>query len=189
MVPLAELWLPILLSAVFVFVASSVIHMATPMHKRDFKPLPNEDAVREAMRNAGVAPGAWAFPCPASMQDMGSPEFVQKYTEGPVGFMQILPNGPPKMGKSLVQWFLWSLVLSVFIAYLTGLAAGPGESYMVVFRIAGTVGVLGYAFSNVTNSIWKGESWWTTFKFMLDGAIYGLVSAGTFAWQWPGVAG
>ena len=33
---LSALWLPILLSAVFVFIVSSIIHMATPLHKGDF---------------------------------------------------------------------------------------------------------------------------------------------------------
>jgi len=33
MVSLAALWLPILLAAVFVFIASSIIHMVLPYHK------------------------------------------------------------------------------------------------------------------------------------------------------------
>ena len=57
MVPLADLWLPIVLSAVFVFVASSVIHMALQIHKKDFQKLPNEDQVLAAMRGAGLKPG------------------------------------------------------------------------------------------------------------------------------------
>ena len=37
MVSLADLWLPILLSAVLVFVASSLIHMVLGWHRHDFK--------------------------------------------------------------------------------------------------------------------------------------------------------
>lgn len=43
MVTLSALWLPILLSAVIVFVASSIIHMAIPIHKNDYRQLPDED--------------------------------------------------------------------------------------------------------------------------------------------------
>jgi len=43
MVPLAALWLPILLSAIIVFVASSVMHMLLPYHRSDYRQLPEED--------------------------------------------------------------------------------------------------------------------------------------------------
>ena len=184
---LADLWMPIVLSAVFVFIASSVLHMATPMHKGDMKKLPGEEQALAGLRAAGVVPGDYMFPCPGSMKEMGSPEFLEKYKAGPVGTMTVLPNGPPNMGKALGLWFVWTLVVGVFVAYLTSLSQSAGAPYMHVFRVAGTVAILGYAFSNVTNSIWKGVSWGTTFKFVVDGVIYGLVTAGTFAWLWPAV--
>ena len=34
-------------------------------------------------------------------------------------------------------------------------------------------------------SIWKGLRWSVTIKFVIDGIIYGLVTAATFAWMWP----
>ena len=40
MVPLAALWLPILLSAVIVFVVSSLIHMVLPWHENDYVRVP-----------------------------------------------------------------------------------------------------------------------------------------------------
>ena len=46
MVALADLWLPILVSGVVVFVVSSVIHMLIPIHRGDYAKLPGEDAVR-----------------------------------------------------------------------------------------------------------------------------------------------
>lgn len=188
MTTLAALWLPILLSAVFVFVASSVIHMALPMHKSDYKKLPNEASLLDAIRKVGVSPGEYLFPCPNSMKEMGSPEMLAKFNQGPVGSLVVRPSGPPCMGKALGQWFAFCLVISLFVAYLTGIAVAPGTDYMRVFRIAGTVAVLGYAFSNVTNSIWKGVSWGVTLKFAIDGVIYGLVTAGTFGWLWPAAA-
>lgn len=182
---LAALWLPILLSAVFVFIVSSIIHMATPLHKSDYGQIENESAVMEAMRQANVQPGHYMFPLASCMKESGTPEHVAKMNLGPVGFMTVLPNGPMGMGKSLAMWFVFSLIVSVFSAYLTSLALDPGAHYLSVFRIAGTVAILGHAFTHFTDSIWKGLSWGITFKFIFSGILYGLVTAGTFAWLWP----
>ncbi|MEW6073326.1 MAG: hypothetical protein AB1726_12140 [Planctomycetota bacterium] len=188
MVSLTALWLPILLSAVFVFIASSVIHMVTPMHKGDMKKLPGEDAVLAALRAAGARPGQYMLPGCPSMKEMGSEAMKAKYEQGPVGFLSVIPNGPPAIGKNLIQWFVYCLVIGVFVAYVTGVALAPGADYLRVFRIAGNAAVLGYALGAVDDSIWKGTPWATTAKFVLDGIVYGLVTAGTFGWLWPAAA-
>ena len=48
-----------------------------------------------------------------------------------------------------------------------------------VFRVAGTTAFLGYAFAQIQDSIWKGQTWGVTFKHVFDGLIYGLLTAGT----------
>lgn len=184
-VTLAQLWLPILLAAVFVFVVSSVIHMATPMHKGDHGKLPDEDAVLEALRKAGVRPGSYMFPCAGSMKEMSSPEMLEKQRRGPVGWLTAIPNGPVPIGRSLVQWFVYSLVIAFFAAYVGTQALSQAATYHQVFRLTGTVAILGFAFSNVDASIWKGVRWSVTTRFVLDGIVYGLVTAGTFGWLWP----
>jgi hypothetical protein len=184
-VALADLWLPILLSAVAVFIASSVIHMATPMHKRDYKELPGQDGVLEAMRNAGVKPGAYVFPYASCMKDMAEPGHIEKQNAGPVGFATILPNGPIKMGGSLVCWFIYSLLIAIFAGYLCTLSVPAGGDYAQAFRITGTVAILGFCVPNIENSIWRGVSWAVTSRFMIDGLIYGLLTAGVFGWLWP----
>jgi uncharacterized membrane protein YraQ (UPF0718 family) len=181
---LAQLWLPILLSAVFVFIVSSVIHMATPMHKGDYKKMQNEDAVLEALRTNGVAPGMYMFPCACSMKEMNSPEMVEKRKRGPVGWLCIQPGGF-NMGRSLALWFVFCLIVGVFTGYVAWHALGPGVPYLRVFRIAGTAAILGYAVGYFQDSVWKGAKWSTTAKFIFDGVIYGLVTAGTFGWLWP----
>ena len=190
MTTLAMLWLPILLSAVFVFIASSVIHMVLQLHKRDYKRLPNEEQALEALRKAGVGQGQYVFPCPVSgeMKDCGTPEMLAKYEQGPVGVVVVRPRGMPNIGKSLGQWFAFCIVISVFTAYLTGLAAKPGEPGMHVFRVSAAAALLGHGFTSVCDSIWKGVSWGTTVKFVFDGLVYALVTAGTFAWLWPAAA-
>ena len=185
MVSLAELWLPVLLSAVFVFIVSSILHMVIPIHKGDFKKLPGEEKVLEEMRSQGVQPGSYMFPCAGSMKDMGSPEMIEKCKRGPVGFMTVVPSGPPGMGKSLVQWFVYTILVSVFVAYAARLGLDYGASFMIVFRLTSTAAILGYALGVLNDSIWKGQSWGITLKFVFDGVIYALVTAGTFGWLWP----
>lgn len=182
---LSDLWLPILLSAVFVFIASSVLHMVLPIHRSDYSKLPGEAAILEAMRGQELKPGGYMFPCAESMKDMASPEMIAKLEAGPVGFMSVIPSGPMRIGKSLTQWFLFSIVISVFVAYVGTFCLPLGADYMTVFRLAGTVAFLGYGVSNATDSIWKGVRWGVTWKFVLDGLVYALVTAGVFGWLWP----
>jgi hypothetical protein len=185
MVALADLWLPIVLSAVLVFAVSSIIHMVLQIHSKDYLKLPREEDVLQTLRTHGVGPGQYVFPRAASMKDMGSPEMIAKYQQGPVGFMTVLPSGTPNMGKSLVQWFVLSLVISAFAAYAASLGLPAGTEYMRVFRVIGTVAIVGYGVSSAQDSIWKGIRWGTTAKYILDGVVYSLVTAGTFAWLWP----
>ncbi len=185
MIPLTDLWLPIVVSAAFVFVVSSLVHMAIQWHKNDARQLPNEDSTLAALRGAGLTAGEYRFPFCTTMKEMSTPEFAAKLQSGPVGNMTILPSGPFSMGRSLLQWFLFCIVIGVFVAYIASLALPRGADYSVVFRFTGTVAVLGYAFSNVTHSIWKGVPWGSTVKYFVDGVAYGLVTAGAFGWLWP----
>lgn len=186
MVELSALWLPILLSAVFVFVVSSVLHMALPIHKTDHQKLPNEAAVLEGLRAQGVAPGSYVFPCAGSMKEMGTPEHLEKLNLGPVGFLTVMPNGPYAMGKSLGLWFAFSLVIGLATAYVASLTLPAGNDSMLVFRVTSIAALLGYGLTNVTDSIWKGVSWITTIKFLFDGLLYALATGAAFAWLWPG---
>ena len=185
MVPITALWLPIVVSAVIVFVASSILHMALPMHKSDYRKLPDEDRVLDALRAAGVTPGrAYAFPY-TTHKEMKQPEVVEKFKRGPVGLLTLFPSGPPAMGKFLGQWFVYCLVVGFFVAYLTGRTRPPGTHYLEVFRVAGCAAFLSYSVALIQESIWKGQTWGVTFKHVFDGLIYGLLTAGTFGWLWP----
>ena len=185
MVSLGSLWLPIILSAVFVFVVSSIIHMVLKYHNRDYSPLPNEDAVRAAIRAGKPRPAQYILPYCQEMKQMQSPEMQQKYTEGPVAVLNLMRSGPPRMGPALVQWFVYSLVVSFFIAYIAAHSILPNTRYLEVFRIVGAVGFLAYAAGQVPQAIWMGKPWSIAWKEVIDGLVYGLVTAGTFGWLWP----
>jgi hypothetical protein len=185
MVPLSSLWIPILLSAVIVFVASSIVHMVLRYHNSDYPQLPQQDQVMDALRPFSISPGQYMVPRAESMADMKNPEFKQKMERGPVFMINVFRPGDWAMGSRLGQWFIFSIVVSIFAAYVAGRTLPPGTDYLQVMRIVGTVTFAGYALGHVPNSIWYNLRWSTTFKNMFDGLIYGLLTGGTFGWLWP----
>jgi len=185
MTGLFALWLPILLSAVLVFVVSSAIHTATPWHKSDYPKVPNEDRVMDALRPLAVPPGDYMMPRASSRQEMRSPEFAAKIKRGPVMMFTVWPGGSMSMGTQLVQWFLYSIVVGCFAAYVAGYALPPGAEFGRVFRFAAVTAFAGYAVALWQMSIWYRRAWSTTIKATVDGVIYALLTAAAFGWLWP----
>ncbi len=185
MVGLQALWLPILLSSIIVFVVSSVIHMLLPWHKSDYARVPEEDKLMDALRPLAVPPGDYMVPRPSGMQDMRSPEFAAKIQKGPVLMLTVMPNGPMPMGKNLALWFLYSLVVGLFAAYVAGRALPAGAEYLRVFQFAGATAFIAYSVALWQLSIWYRRGWGITIKATVDGLIYALLTAGTFGWLWP----
>jgi hypothetical protein len=184
MVSLSALWLPILLSAVIVFVASSIMHMVLPYHRSDYLKLPDEEKVLPALRAAGLKRGLYIFPH-TTHQEMKSPAMIDKYNQGPVGMMTIFPSGQPFIPKFLGLWFGYCLLISFFVAYLTGHTVAPGTYYLAVFRVVGTAAFLAYGLGTMSNGIWRGQPWSFVLKEVIDGLVYALLTAGTFGWLWP----
>jgi len=185
MTALSALWLPILLSSVIVFIASSVIHMAMPWHKSDYAPVPNEDKVMDALRPFALPPGDYMIPRASSNREMGSPAFVDKLKKGPVLVVTVFPNGQWAMGRNLALWFVFSVAVGTFAAYVAGRALPAGANYLSVFRFIGVMAFVGYSMALWEMSIWYRRAWSTTIKATVDGLIYGLLTAGTFGWLWP----
>lgn len=184
MVPFSALWLPILLAAVIVFIASSVLHMVLPYHRSDYRQLPDEEKLLDALRPAGLTRGLYIFPF-CTHKDMKTPAMQEKYKRGPVGTMTIFPAGPVNLGKFLVQWFIYCLVVGFFVAYIARHAAVAGTPFRGVFRTTGAAAFLAYGIGLLSNGIWKGQLWSVTIKEGIDGLIYALLTAATFAWLWP----
>jgi len=185
MTVLQELWLPILLSSAFVFVASSFIHMALPWHKSDYAKVPQEDKVMDALRPFATPPGDYMLPNCSSTAEMRTPEFGEKMKKGPVMIVTVMPNGRMAIGKSLALWFAYLAVISFLSAYVALHALPVGAVYTRVFRIVGMTSFLGYAPAVWQMSIWYRRSWTTTIKTSIDGLIYAGLTAGTFGWLWP----
>jgi hypothetical protein len=184
MVSVTALWLPILLSAIIVFIASSIIHMVLPFHKSDYQKLPDEDKLLPMLRAANLKRGLYIFPF-CTHKDMKSPAAIEKYTQGPVGMMTIFPSGPPAMPKFLGMWFAYCLIISFIVACIAVTTLRSGTDYHIVFHTVGLAAFLAYGVGHLSNGIWKGQTWSVTFKELIDGLVYAALTAGTFAWLWP----
>src|SRR5260370_32772959 len=125
MAALSAVWLPILVSAVAVFVVSSIIHMTPLWHKTDYPRFANEDRVLDALRPMGIPPGDYMMPRPASSAEMRSPEFKEKMKRGPAVMMTVFPPWTGSMASNLSQWFVYCIVVSVFGAYIPASAVPP----------------------------------------------------------------
>lgn len=179
-----SLWLPILVSAVLVFAASSVIHMAPLWHRNELPAPPDGDRLQDALRPFGLKPGEYMLPRMQSMKEGNSPAFIEKLTRGPVLIMTVIPNGPINMSRPLMQWFIFVVVVSMLTAYVAGATLAADATYLSVFRVAGTTAFIAYAAGAWPQSIWYSRPWCTTLKFTLDGLIYGLLTGGVFGWLW-----
>ena len=185
MTDLSMLWLPILLSAVIVFIASSIVHLAPLWHKSDYPKVTREDDVMAALRPFAIPPGDYMVPRVSSGAEMRSPEFLEKLKQGPVLILTVLPNAMMSMGQNLLMWFVYTAIVGFFSAYVTSRALAPGADYLRVFQLVGATAFVSYTLALWQMSIWYKRSWSLTIKSTFDGLIYGLLTAGTFGWLWP----
>ena len=185
MVSIPELWLPILVATVLVFVASNIVWMALPHHKSDAKRMPDEAGALDALGKQGLKPGLYRFPFANSMAEMKDPAFVAKLNKGPVALLTVVPSGPFNMGRQLGLWTAYLAVMGILVAYLTGRVLGPDVSYLQVFRVAGTVAFMGYSGAHLPSAIWWGKPLSVAVKEICDGLLYALLTAGAFGWLWP----
>ena len=180
-----HLWLPVVAAAVGVFAASSLIHMVIQWHKSEYRKLPNEDAVRDAIRAGAPAPGQYVLPHCADMKDMQSEAMRKKFTEGPIGFLTLKANGAPSMGGSLFLWFCYTLAVAAISGAIAMRVFGAQGSAHGAGHLVGLVSFLAYTGGSVQNGIWMGKPWRGVVLDALDGLIYGAVSMVAFTYLWP----
>jgi hypothetical protein len=184
--PFGSLWIPVVVSTVVVFVLSSLAHMVVKHHKNDYKGLSGEDAVREAIRKAGPAPGLYFLPHCSDHAKMKEPEMMKKWEDGPVALLTVMRNGCPGMGKYLSLWALLCLFISFTAAYVARHTLTYGADGLTIMRITGTVAFAGYAFGYFQDSIWKGIPWSNSLRSIADAAVYAVATGLVFRLLWPG---
>lgn len=185
MVALSSLWLPILVSALLVFVASSVIHMVLGYHNTDYGKLPREDDIIAALRPIGIPPGDYFLPWGGGAAAFKDPVFQEKWKNGPVAMLTVMRAGTNTMGSQLAQWFLFSAVVAFFAGYVATRTIAPGGDYLTVFRVVGTTAFMGYVLGLWQMTIWYKRSLITTLKSTFDGLLYACLTGGAFGWLWP----
>jgi len=184
--PFGSLWLPVVVSTAAVFLVSSFLHMVLKHHKADYKKLPGEEGVAEAMRKSPAPPGLYVMPYCVDPAEMKDPAVRKRYDDGPVALVTMLRNGPPAMGKHLVQWLALCFLTSFVAAYVARHTLTPGADGLTVMRITGTVALVGYAFGYFQDSIWKGIPWANSLRGIADAAVYALATGLVFRILWPG---
>lgn len=178
---LAALWLPILLSAIVVFIASWIMWTVLPHHKSDWISIPDSEAMETALRGMSIQPGMYVFPRSMS----GDREAMRELADKHSGYMVVRPMGVPNMGKALAGWFIVNLVIMLLVAYVGAVSLGGGADYLTVFRVVGTAAILAYCSGHLVYGVWFDHSWSAVGKHVVDGIVYGLLTAGIFGWLWP----
>ena len=184
MVTIPGLILPILLSTVLIWIASALIWMVLPWHKKDFSALPDEASALAALRPQNLPPGQYDFPH-ATPADLKDPEMRKRFEEGPNIFMTVVPNGVPPMGKAIMLSVVFYFLVSFAVAYLASRTLSAGQEYMAVFRVTGTAAWMAYGAAIIPDAIWFGRPWSSIAKGLFDAFIYALLTAGAFAALWP----
>jgi hypothetical protein len=185
MIPLMQLWLPILLSAVAVFIVSSIVHMVLKWHAPDYHGFSNEDEILAAIRKGAPSPGIYMMPFCKDMKDMGTSEMQAKFRQGPVGKLILRAGQEFGMGKPLAQWFVFCLVVSLFCALLGSHTLAAGTAFQQVFCVIGIAAFMAYGFGSFIQGIWWGQPWGAVAKDAVDGLLFALSTAAVFAWLWP----
>ncbi len=177
---LVSLLLPAVLCGIAFFFMSFLSWMVLQLHKNDWQKLPNEADIMTYLRGQNVPNGSYMFPLPADNKDAQTPEFQQKYAEGPRGLVTFVK--PASMGKNLVFTFLLFQAVSISLAYLASIAMPKGAEFVTVFRFFATATLLTFLVGVVQHFIW--------FKIRIVGHIieslsFAIIAGAIFAAMWP----
>lgn len=185
-VHITDLWLPILASAVAVWIASALAWMAIGHHKNDQKRLPPaaEDAMTALIKSTPITPGVYAFPHQTDCSKMSAEEKKRIMSgEMPMGMLRVW--GKMSMASPMIMTFIVNLVIGVVIAFLCLGVMGKGTEFKVVLHTAGLAAILAHTGASVCNDIWFQESRRAMATKLIDGVVYGVIVGLVFAWLWP----
>ncbi len=183
-VSIADLWLSILVGAVLVFVAGSILWMVSPHHKPDIKPLPDEEAFKSAITGLNIPPGMYMWPHCHTPDGKKVENAAERYKAGPWGLITVSP-GMPNFAKNLAINFIEGLVIVAISAYITSIAVPAGADYLHVFRYGATAAFLGFALGQFSGDAFLGKPARFQFMSFIDALIYTALAAGAIAAFWP----
>ena len=133
-----------------------------------------------------MKPGTYIFPSLENPADnMKSPELIEKWQRGPAGMLTVFDPGDLNMGRRLLHWFLYCVLLGIVVAYLAAATQAAGAGFLPVFQLVGASAFLGYSGAVWPDVIWKGASPTSATKMILDGLAYALATGAVFGLLWP----
>src|SRR5882672_6740039 len=161
---LSHLWLPIIVATVVMFVLSALMWTAMPHHKKEFRGVPDEDALLALLRKASLEPGNYTFPwcSPEHRSDKAKTDaWKQKWAQGPAGTLSIAPRGPMSMGKMMGQSIVLYLVVNFFLGAVGAHAIrfDTQPTFHHVFVVISLAAFMAYFFATVPECIWFGKPW------------------------------
>jgi hypothetical protein len=180
------LWLPTLVSAVAVFILSSIVHMVVPWHKNDYMSFPDEAAMLDTLRAHNLKPGEYLAPRPTSRGDMASPEFKERVKRGPLVILNIATSDSASLARPLILWFIFVIIVSWLSGHIAWGAGASAAAPRGIFHAVALTAFLAYAAGLWPQTIWFRKPWLTSFKASFDGLIYAVVTGLIFVYFWPG---
>lgn len=182
---LSDLWVPIVVSGLAVFVMSALVWTVLPNHKKEFAKVGNEPGVRDALRTATLAPGRYVVPWMGDGDFMKSPEAKASLEQSPITYLTVHAPGMPNMGTMMAQSLASAILISAFVGYLGWHTLPPAAGYLEVFRITGTATFMAYGLGSISESIWFARPWKSLALNTLDSLLYAGIAGGVFGWLWP----
>jgi hypothetical protein len=184
MTPIVEYWLPIVVATVLCFISGAILHMMIPLHRKDWRPLPDEDAVLAVLKRIGVTPGNYMFPA-ADMTKMKDPVFLQRMAENPGGVMTVRPPGGIVMGPYLLKQFVYHLIISIFVAFAVSRLLHVGDAHGAVLHFTALVAGLAYIGALFPEAIWYHQPGNYVIAKVVDGIVWALLTGLAFSWLGP----
>ena len=183
-----QLWMQILVSSAICLAISVITWRFIPLHRGEYRRLPTEALVLDAMRKDMPPPGAYSFPFRGFADDSETRIDVAANLErGPVGYLVIGPNGAPNILSRLIQHFVFYAIVAYLTSYIiTHAGLKDGAPFLSVFRLACTVATMALVLGSVPLSIWFYRPWKSFVLQSVDGLACGAAIGATFAWFWPG---
>ncbi len=187
MVQLADLLLPLIITSVCVFFASSIMWMVLPHHKKDIQFLKDKEAgYIKTLNELDIKPGLYMYPG-CEMKDLKTDEGKARYEAGPWGVMTVYP-GKPNFPLNLAKTFITYTIITFMVGYIAGLSLPHGADYMHVFRVVGTTAILGHCMGALVGDFFMGKPTRFIVTSFFDGFVYAMITAGILASMWPKLA-
>ena len=180
---IVRLFFGALIAAFLAFMWGFVFWVVLDSGNKLMDPLPGEEAVVSALREAGLASGMYVYPAPADMKDEeATATHKEKHRAGPLLQLAYRANGgepmpPEQYGKGYGHYFCVALILGILLHVARqGLPSYVGRVFFCVIT-----GLLAAVWADWADSVWFFDPWsytmGRTVEMLVTALIIGLVLA------------